>query len=149
VTPGGTQSRESYVEFEITLEDVNDNAPFLNMPDGLVWPENSPPGTYTYLSIYLSVYLSIVLISIVLSIYLLDALGIFIHKKKKLTKSKLIYFFYSSCYPSVSRSLGIYSFLFHLNVRVRHQISQVRRQLCLYLGLFYLSICVSVFYLSI
>jgi hypothetical protein len=26
------------------VEDVNDNAPFLNMPDGLVWPENTPPG---------------------------------------------------------------------------------------------------------
>jgi len=50
VTPGGTQSRESYVEFEITLEDVNDNAPFLNMPDGLVWPENSPPGEVGRLS---------------------------------------------------------------------------------------------------
>ena len=41
---GGPNGRESFVEFEITLDDVNDNAPFLNMPDGLVWPENSPPG---------------------------------------------------------------------------------------------------------
>ena len=47
VTPGGTQSRESFVEFEIELEDVNDNAPFLNMPGGLVWPENTPPGRVT------------------------------------------------------------------------------------------------------
>ena len=35
---------ESFVEFTITVEDVNDNAPFLNMPEGLVWPENTPPG---------------------------------------------------------------------------------------------------------
>ena len=106
---------------------------------------------YIYLSIYLSICLSIYRTYIYRSIDLsIRCFGDFhTHKKKKLTKSKLIYFFYSSCYPSVRRSLGIYSFLFHLNVRVRHQISQVRRQLCLYLGLFYLSICVSVFYLSI
>ena len=26
------------------MEDVNDNAPFLDMPEGLQWPENSSPG---------------------------------------------------------------------------------------------------------
>ncbi len=42
-------------EFSVIVEDVNDNAPYLNMPNGLVWPENTPPGTdntlrssYTY-----------------------------------------------------------------------------------------------------
>jgi hypothetical protein len=32
-------------EFSVIVEDVNDNAPYLNMPNGLVWPENTPPGT--------------------------------------------------------------------------------------------------------
>ena len=38
-------SLENFVEVKITLDDINDNAPFLNMPDGLVWYENQPPGT--------------------------------------------------------------------------------------------------------
>ena len=28
----------------VQVQDTNDNAPFLNMPDGLVWYENQPPG---------------------------------------------------------------------------------------------------------
>ena len=32
------------MEFEVILEDINDNAPFLDMPDGLVWTENQRPG---------------------------------------------------------------------------------------------------------
>ena len=39
-----SQSLENFVQVLITLEDTNDNAPFLNMPDGLVWYENQPPG---------------------------------------------------------------------------------------------------------
>ena len=38
-------SLENFVEVKITLEDINDNAPFLDMPDGLVWYENQAPGT--------------------------------------------------------------------------------------------------------
>ena len=38
-------SLENFVEVKITLNDINDNAPFLNMPDGLVWYENQQPGT--------------------------------------------------------------------------------------------------------
>ena len=34
------------MECIITLEDVNDNAPTLDMPDGLVWYENTDPGKY-------------------------------------------------------------------------------------------------------
>ena len=37
-------SLENFVEVKITLDDINDNAPFLNMPDGLVWYENQAPG---------------------------------------------------------------------------------------------------------
>jgi len=32
------------VPFEVVLKDINDNAPFLDMPNGMVWPENSKPG---------------------------------------------------------------------------------------------------------
>ena len=35
---------ESFVELVITLDDVNDNAPYLDMPDGLVWYENQNQG---------------------------------------------------------------------------------------------------------
>jgi len=38
-------SLENFVGVKITLEDINDNAPFLDMPDGLVWYENEKPGT--------------------------------------------------------------------------------------------------------
>ncbi len=38
-------SLENFVEVKITLDDINDNAPFLNMPEGLVWYENQQPGT--------------------------------------------------------------------------------------------------------
>ncbi len=41
---GGPTGIESFVEFEIILKDINDNPPFLNMPDGLVWYENEDPG---------------------------------------------------------------------------------------------------------
>jgi len=41
---GGPNGIESYVPFQIDLMDINDNAPFLNMPDGLVWPEGARPG---------------------------------------------------------------------------------------------------------
>jgi len=41
---GSPSGKESFVQFEIELEDVNDNAPFLDMPEGLQWPENSSPG---------------------------------------------------------------------------------------------------------
>jgi len=37
-------SLENFVEVEITLDDINDNAPFLDMPDGLVWDENQKAG---------------------------------------------------------------------------------------------------------
>ena len=42
---GGPKGIESFVEFTIDLMDINDNAPFLNMPGGLVWPENRAPGS--------------------------------------------------------------------------------------------------------
>jgi len=38
-------SLENFVEVKITLDDINDNAPYLAMPDGLVWYENQAPGT--------------------------------------------------------------------------------------------------------
>merc|ERR1719342_1618590 len=38
-------SLENFVQVNITLDDINDNAPFLNMPEGLVWYENQQPGT--------------------------------------------------------------------------------------------------------
>jgi len=41
---GAVSGLENFVEVTIDLEDINDNAPFLNMPDGLVWYENSQPG---------------------------------------------------------------------------------------------------------
>lgn len=41
---GGPSGIESYIEFEVILKDINDNAPFLDMPNGLVWPENQSPG---------------------------------------------------------------------------------------------------------
>ena len=43
---GGPTGIENYVEFEVILEDINDNAPFLDMPQGLVWTENQSPGTF-------------------------------------------------------------------------------------------------------
>lgn len=41
---GGPTGIESAVEFIVNLVDINDNAPFLDMPDGLVWSENQGPG---------------------------------------------------------------------------------------------------------
>ena len=41
---GGPGGIESFVNFQIDLVDINDNAPFLDMPNGMVWPENSSPG---------------------------------------------------------------------------------------------------------
>jgi hypothetical protein len=41
---GGPTGIESFVEFEVSLIDVNDNAPFLDMSDGLVWQENQESG---------------------------------------------------------------------------------------------------------
>lgn len=41
---GGPTGIENYVELVVTLEDINDNAPYLDMPDGLVWYENRGPG---------------------------------------------------------------------------------------------------------
>ena len=41
---GGPNGIENFVEFEVTLVDINDNAPFLDMADGLVWDENKSPG---------------------------------------------------------------------------------------------------------
>ena len=46
---GGPTGIENYVEFEVILEDINDNAPFLDMPDGLVWTENQRPGIVFWL----------------------------------------------------------------------------------------------------
>ncbi len=43
---GASTGLENVAEFSVIVEDVNDNAPYLNMPNGLVWPENTPPGTY-------------------------------------------------------------------------------------------------------
>ena len=41
---GGPNGIENFVEFEIILKDINDNPPFLNMPNGLVWTENQKQG---------------------------------------------------------------------------------------------------------
>ena len=41
---GGPSGLESFVEFEVKLNDINDNAPFLDMEDGLVWTENQGVG---------------------------------------------------------------------------------------------------------
>ena len=41
---GGPGGLENFVEFEAVLNDINDNPPFLDMPDGLVWTENQAPG---------------------------------------------------------------------------------------------------------
>ena len=46
---GGPTGIENYVEFEVILEDINDNPPFLDMPDGLVWTENQRPGIVFWL----------------------------------------------------------------------------------------------------
>ncbi len=37
---GGPGGIENFVELQVELNDVNDNAPFLDMGDGLVWREN-------------------------------------------------------------------------------------------------------------
>jgi len=35
---------ENFVQVKVILTDINDNAPILNMPEGLVWYENQKPG---------------------------------------------------------------------------------------------------------
>ena len=42
---GGPTGTESFVELVVTLEDINDNAPYLDMGDGLTWQENQDGGT--------------------------------------------------------------------------------------------------------
>ena len=41
---GGPKGIENFVNVKVHLLDINDNPPFLDMPDGLVWPENKKPG---------------------------------------------------------------------------------------------------------
>ncbi|TRY62862.1 hypothetical protein TCAL_07709 [Tigriopus californicus] len=41
---GGPTGIENYVELTVKLSDINDNAPILDMPDGLVWYENRGQG---------------------------------------------------------------------------------------------------------
>ena len=49
---GGPTGIENYVEFEVILKDINDNAPFLDMPNGLVWTENQAPGNKSTISYF-------------------------------------------------------------------------------------------------
>ena len=42
---GGDTGIEGFAEFVVHVTDINDNAPFLDMPEGLVWNENQEPGT--------------------------------------------------------------------------------------------------------
>lgn len=46
---GGTNSLRSFAEIEIVLDDINDNAPYLNVTE-IVWYENQPPGLIGTLS---------------------------------------------------------------------------------------------------
>ena len=41
---GGPKGIENFVNVKVNLLDINDNPPFLDMPDGLVWPENKDAG---------------------------------------------------------------------------------------------------------
>ena len=41
---GGPKGIENFVNVKVNLLDINDNPPFLDMPDGLVWPENKAAG---------------------------------------------------------------------------------------------------------
>ncbi len=41
---GGPDGIENYVELVVELKDINDNAPYLDMGDGLVWTENQGIG---------------------------------------------------------------------------------------------------------
>lgn len=46
---GSPTALRKTVEVNITLLDINDNAPFLDMPYPVIWPENKPPGKITEL----------------------------------------------------------------------------------------------------
>lgn len=46
---GSPTALRELVMVNITLIDINDNAPFLDMPYPVVWPENKPPGKITEL----------------------------------------------------------------------------------------------------
>ncbi|KAF7994833.1 hypothetical protein HCN44_004305 [Aphidius gifuensis] len=46
---GGPNSIQSLVEVHITLNDINDNAPFLDMKEPVIWRENKEPGKITKL----------------------------------------------------------------------------------------------------
>ena len=41
---GGPKGIENFVNVKVNLLDINDNAPYLDMVDGLVWPENRGAG---------------------------------------------------------------------------------------------------------
>ena len=41
---GGPKGIENFVSVKVNLLDINDNPPYLDMPDGLVWPENKDAG---------------------------------------------------------------------------------------------------------
>ena len=46
---GGQSSLRNVESVNITLTDINDNAPFLDMPYPVIWNENEPPGNITEL----------------------------------------------------------------------------------------------------
>lgn len=46
---GSPTALRELVMVNITLIDINDNAPFLDMPYPVVWDENKPPGKITEL----------------------------------------------------------------------------------------------------
>lgn len=46
---GSTMALRELVMVNITLTDINDNAPFLDMPYPVIWGENKPPGMITEL----------------------------------------------------------------------------------------------------
>ncbi|XP_065341407.1 DE-cadherin isoform X3 [Cloeon dipterum] len=46
---GGPNSLHAPTEITIILTDINDNAPYLDMPEPVVWPENRDPGVITTL----------------------------------------------------------------------------------------------------
>ncbi|XP_059477254.1 DE-cadherin isoform X2 [Neocloeon triangulifer] len=47
---GEQNSLQSPTEVEIILTDINDNAPYLNVPQPVIWPENTDPGVITTLT---------------------------------------------------------------------------------------------------
>lgn len=46
---GGPNSIQSHVEVQVKLNDINDNAPFLDMKEPVIWRENKEPGSITKL----------------------------------------------------------------------------------------------------